>query len=171
MKPTEISFNLLHSLSSNLRGCNFFYNMHLYWKEKKIQTAWLHCLWSKQRLTTAALLIFIPVASNLPVCVTGFQITRHLQMYICEWVLTLAPLECVCTCGWGACVTESRAMKWRGRQCKRAVKKTETLPKILVMLYGGALCTHWYTKSLSLPSFNLTFHNKCFSAVFNSLLC
>lgn len=70
-----------------------------------------------------------------------------------------------------ACVTESRAMKWRGRQCKRAVKKTETLPKILVMLYGGALCTHWYTKSLSLPSFNLTFHNKCLSAVFNSLLC
>lgn len=101
MKPTEISFNLLHSLSSNLRSCNFFYNKHLYWKEKKIQTVWLHCLWSKQRLTTAALLIFIPVASNLPVCVTGFQITCHLQMYICEWVLTLAPLECVCTCGWG----------------------------------------------------------------------
>lgn len=64
MKPTEISFNLLHSLSSNLRSCNFFYNKHLYWKEKKIQTVWLHCLWSKQRLTTAALLIFIPVKSS-----------------------------------------------------------------------------------------------------------
>lgn len=97
LKPTEISFNFLISINSNLRDCNLFYNKH----KKKQNSKTELFLRSKQRLITAALLMYFYFFYQQPEIPLSmyfsfvFLITHHLQMNIGECVLTLAPLECL----------------------------------------------------------------------------